>query len=60
MLFQILKKYKEVIMYLIFGALFFNMLLALITSLVTFFVYKRISILFDKSSKTSLSIFLVQ
>ena len=36
------------IMYLIFGALFFNMLLALITSLVTFFVYKRISILFDK------------
>lgn len=36
------------IMYLVFGALFFNMLLALTTSVVTFFVYKRISILFDK------------
>ena len=35
-------------MYLIFGAGLFNLLLSTLTSLVTFFVYKRISILFDK------------
>lgn len=36
------------IMYLIFGAGLFNLTLSALTSLVTFFVYKRISILFDK------------
>lgn len=36
------------IMYLVFGAGIFNLLLATITSLITFLVYKRISILFDK------------
>lgn len=36
------------IMYLIFGAGIFNLLLATTTSIITFFVYKRISILFDK------------
>ena len=35
-------------MYLIFGAGVFNLTLSVLTSLVTFFVYKRISILFDK------------
>lgn len=35
-------------MYLIFGAGFFNLMLATTTSLITFLVYKRISILFDK------------
>lgn len=36
------------IMYLIFGAGLFNLTLSVLTSLVTFFVYKRISVLFDK------------
>ncbi len=36
------------IMYLVFGAGIFNLVLATITSLITFLVYKRISILFDK------------
>lgn len=35
-------------MYLVFGAGLFNLTLSALTSLVTFFVYKRISILFDK------------
>lgn len=36
------------LMYLVFGAGLFNLVLASITSLITLFVYKRISILFDK------------
>lgn len=36
------------LMYLIFGAGLFNLMISILTSLVTFFVYKRISILFDK------------
>ncbi len=36
------------VMYLIFGAGIFNLMLASITSIVTFLIYKRISILFDK------------
>ena len=36
------------IMYLIFGTLFFNMMISIVTSIITFFVYKRISILFDR------------
>ena len=36
------------IMYLIFGTLFFNMLISIITSIITFFVYKRVSMLFDR------------
>ncbi|MBQ8292527.1 MAG: ECF transporter S component [Bacilli bacterium] len=35
-------------MYLIFGAGLFNLVLSIITSVITFFIYKRISILFDK------------
>lgn len=35
-------------MYLIFGAGLFNLMLSILTSLITFFVYKRISVLFDK------------
>jgi riboflavin transporter FmnP len=36
------------LMYLIFGAGLFNLMISILTSLITFFVYKRISILFDK------------
>ena len=36
------------IMYLLFGAGLFNLTLSVLTSIVTFFVYKRISVLFDK------------
>ena len=36
------------IMYLIFGTLFFNMLISIVTSIITLFVYKRVSILFDR------------
>ena len=32
----------------IFGAGLFNLMISILTSLITFFVYKRISILFDK------------